>query len=340
MTKKAPIVFTGAQLVSLPLHRDEWIVDGLLRINRRRASALAGKPQAGKSSLAWQLAVDVASGRTFLGRETKACEVLYIQSEETPEECAAILRELGYDSTHAMAVHVMDVNSCGTRIEERLTTLATFLKERPGVQLVIIETLDDFLQIADIKENSASREAFQKFDSLVMEHFAQQAAFLMLHHLKKREVDQCGDALLGATVLNGRTDVKLYLKQVSDDDPRRIIHSTKRRGGIPIEKTYLDFDPRTGRSSLGQSLAEERKQSAGKTADRIKVEIIEYFVHHTSATEDECLTTIEGHNDHKRREFKNLLRVGRLRRSGKGVKGDPHVFTLAEAIPVEERRAA
>jgi hypothetical protein len=329
-SKKAPLVFTGKQLSALPAQEHEWIVDGLLRTNRRRPSALAGKPQSGKSTMAWQLAVDVANGGPFLGRSTKASEVLYIQSEETPEECAAILRDLGHDSVHDRAIHVMDVNSCGNDIEERLYALTDFLAAHPDVQLVIVETLDDFLQIQDIKENSKAREAFAKFDSLVMERFAKQSAFLMLHHLKKREVDQCGDALLGATVLNGRTDTKIYLKQVSDDDPRRIIHSTKRRGGAPIEKTYLDFDPRTNRSMLGMPLAEERKSSSAKTSDRITEQIIGHVTHHPSCTEDDCLAAVEGHGDHKRREFKKLLRENVIRKSGKGTKGSPFVYSVVE----------
>jgi hypothetical protein len=177
-----------------------------------------------------------------------------------------------------------------------------------------------------------------------MDTYAKQAAFVLLHHLKKRETDSCGDALLGATVLSGRTDVKIYLKQVSDDDTRRIIHSTKRRGGMAIEKTYLDFNHHTGRSTLGMTLADERKQNAGKTADRIRNDIIEYVHHHPGTTEDECLHIgIDGNGDAKRREFKSLRRIGTLRKSGTGTKGSPFVYCLSDSIPTEvrgERKAA
>jgi hypothetical protein len=337
--KCGPVIYTGKQLVSLEIPEHEWIIEGLLRTNRRRPSALAGKPGSGKSSLAWQMAADVARGATFLGRQTTPCEVLFIQSEEMPEECGEILRELDYDWSRDKTIDILDVNFCGQTLDARLKTLAYFLEEHPDVRLVIIETLDDFLQIPDIKENSASRDTFQRFDSVVMEKYAKQASFLMLHHLKKREVDQSGDALLGATVLNGRTDVKVYLKKISDDDPRRIIHSSKRRGGTAIEKTYLDFDRRTGRSTLGQTLANERKQKAGITAEKTESQILDFFVNHPFATETECLDCIEGNGDAKRRAFKALRRKGRLQESGKGVKGDPHVYTLA-VIPTEERKAA
>jgi len=334
--KPLPPVWSGQRL---EVSEYEWLVDGLLRTNRRRPSLLAGRPESGKSSLAWMLAADVAAGRSFLGRKTKPCEVLYIHSEETPEECQDILDELGHDWDHDRKIHVVDVNDCGANRHDRLEALARLLTAYPGVQLVIIEMLDDFLQIADIKENTASRQAFEEFDRVVMEKFAKSVSFVMLHHLGKKETDLSGDAILGATVLQGRTDTKIFLKQASDDDPRRLLHVTVRRGGTAIPKTYLDFDPRTGRSTLGRTLADERKANSSKTADRIRGQIIEYFAHHPATTEESCLETIEGNHDTKRAKFKELRRTGILKQSGRGIKGDPFVFSPAP-IPYEKKEAA
>jgi hypothetical protein len=75
------------------------------------------------------------------------------------------------------------------------------------------------------------------------------------------------------------------------------------------------------------------------TAEKTESQILDFFVNHPFATETECLDCIEGNGDAKRRAFKALRRKGRLQESGKGVKGDPHVYTLA-VIPTEERKAA
>jgi energy-coupling factor transporter ATP-binding protein EcfA2 len=336
--KTCPVVFTGEALASIPVAEHDWVVDKLFRTNRRRPSLIAGKPGSGKSTLAWQMAIAVTKGEPFLGRQTKSAEVLYWQSEETQEDCGAILREHVYDSSQDERIHVAMGASWGDTLDEQLETLAEFLSAHPSIRLVIIETLDDFLKLSDVKENSAAREAFEKFDTTISSRFAQQAAFVALHHIKKRETDHSGDGLLGASVINGKTDVKVYLNVVSDDDPRRIIHSTGRRDSVVIPRTYLDFDSHTGRSRLGMTVAEERKCNAGKNADRIAEDIITFIANNPNSTESDCLSLIQGNSDTKRQAFKKLRLSGALQLSGKGTKGSPLAFHLANPIPVEDRR--
>ena len=59
------------------------------------------------------------------------------------------------------------------------------LREDEHIKLVIIETLDDLLKISDIKENTAAREAFEKFATELMIPFSSRASFLALHHIKR-----------------------------------------------------------------------------------------------------------------------------------------------------------
>ena len=104
------------------------------------------------------------------------------------------------------------------------------------------------LKIDDIKENSKAREAFERFDNEVVVPHHQRAAFLGLHHLKKRNCDDHGEMLLGATVIRGRTDAKIDVDHPKDDDERRFVFATVRRGK-PMPKTYLNYDakPRPAR---------------------------------------------------------------------------------------------
>ena len=87
----------------------------------------------------------------------------------------------------------------------------------------------------------------------------ERVCFLALHHFKKSD-EQRGSSLtkiLGATVIAGKTDCKIYLRQVGEGDGRRIV-SAQTRKGVRIEPTYLDFDDATQTSTLGQTLADER----------------------------------------------------------------------------------
>jgi len=209
----------------------------------------------------------------------------------------------------------------------------------PDVRLVVIETLDDLLRIPDLNKNTAAREAFDKFDNIVMSEFSNRCAFLALHHLKKRECDREGNMIMGATVISGRTDAVWYVRRKSDDDEQRIFHADV-RSGLQIPKTLLNFKKETETSTLGMTLAEEKKLGVGKTAERVKTAIVEYFATHPNTTfKQDCLPSMDGNNDLKRRLFKELLANGFLVKSGNGTKGSPHVYRVA-VIPMEERKAA
>ena len=119
-------------------------------------------------------------------------------------------------------------------VEMQCKALAAFLAANPNVQFVILETLDDFLKLSDIKENTASRLSFETFEKLVMGNFAQQASFLFLHQMKKEVTEDSGDGLLGASGIRAKLDAQIYIKDGGDNDARRVIHTRRRRSGVAI----------------------------------------------------------------------------------------------------------
>jgi hypothetical protein len=151
------------------------------------------------------------------------------------------------------------------------------------------------------------------------------------------KVTNSGDGLLGASVINGRTDAKLYIKRVSDDDPRRIFHATARKG-LGMDRTYLEFNLETETNTLGMTVAEEKKSDKDRTSRKIKDSIYDYFIGHPDSSFDkDCLPVIEGNTEQKRRIFKQLLRTGEFTRSGKGTKSSPYTFRLREMLTEESQ---
>jgi len=332
---KKSLLLSGKQLMSLKVIPSEWIVDGLLRIGRKRISLLAGKPESGKSSAALQLAVAVAQGKPFLGRQVVQSDVIYWQTEESPEDIQDSLNRLGYNPDTDRNISIFS----GDASENNIHSLRDALAENPTVKLVIIETLDDLLKFDDIKENTAGRIAFDAFDAGVVSKYFHRTAFLALHHIKKREGDSIGDGLLGSSVIRGRTDAKWYIKQISDDDTRRVFHTEVRRGRN-IERTILDFNEKTLTNTLGVTVADERKLGAEGNAAKIKENIYQYFANNPGKSfNQDCLRVVGGNTDLKKRLFKDLLASGRLVESGKGTKTSPFVYNIV-AIPIEEKRAA
>lgn len=251
-----------SELANVASSPSTWVVNHLLRTNRKRVSLLCGSPHAGKSTIARQLAIAVAHGQSFLGRETVQGKVLYWQSEETLEDAKDDFTRSGMLPTDDARLVIMHPESG----DKHLTDLAKVLDEDREIRLVIIETLDDFLQMDDLSDNPSARRAFEKFDELVVSKYEHRCCFVVLHHFKKSD-EQHGlnlNRILGATVIAGKTDAKIYIKQVSDINSRRYIQVQTRKG-IPIEPTYLEFNEKTQTSVLGVTLADEAANSRKAT---------------------------------------------------------------------------
>jgi hypothetical protein len=103
--------------------------DNLLR-NRKQVSLLCGSPHPGKSTIARQLAIAVAHGQPFLGRETVQGKVLYWQSEETLEDAKEDFTRSRMLPTDDARLVIMHPESD----DKHLTDLAKVLDERPRDQ--------------------------------------------------------------------------------------------------------------------------------------------------------------------------------------------------------------
>ncbi|MHC4698282.1 MAG: AAA family ATPase, partial [Planctomycetota bacterium] len=86
-------VVTVRELLNEPPEPIRWLVDGLLP--QGGLSILAGKPKAGKSTLARCVGLAVARGDPIIGRETHAGPVVYLGLEDKRSEVAEHFRAMG-----------------------------------------------------------------------------------------------------------------------------------------------------------------------------------------------------------------------------------------------------
>jgi predicted transcriptional regulator len=234
----------------------DWIVAGMLRNNRKRPSLLCGLPHAGKSTLARQLAVAVSRGDDFLGRATKKGRVLFWHSEDSEQDALEDFLKQGADIDSDIDVMHSEQGTAGGRQLELAEALTIAEAEGHPFDLVIIETLGDFLQPDDENSNAELRTLLADFSQVVVSKY-QRTAFLLIHHFNKAtDSSVTNNAILrvsGARAITGKTDAQWFMYSLSDNDPKRIF-ATKVRKGDDIEPTYLDFDPHTDTSTLGQGL--------------------------------------------------------------------------------------
>lgn len=317
-----------------------WVVGNLLRTNRKRISLLCGSPHAGKSTLARQLAVAVAHGEPFLGRATLKSKVAYWQSEETEQDAAEDFQKSG------MAVTEPNFNLLhADPAENNLTALDECLNDDPDIRLVILETLDDFLQMDDLDNNPSTRRAFEKFDGGVVAEHAHRCCFVALHHFKKSD-EQRGSSLhkiLGATVIAGKTDCKIFMRGCGDSDPRRVINAQTRKG-IPIEPTYLAFDEATQSSTLGTTLADERAESkravVSMNASELRSRCIEVVAQNHGLPKTEACKRVGGHRSDALKMFDRLISEGVITWQPGGATGTAHLLYIKGKAPEDQSPAA
>lgn len=222
----------------------DWI-DGLIGIRRGQLGIIAGRPGEGKSSLATQIAIELASN----------AEVLFCSLEMTPQEIAeriiAQKTEMNLsritcgimdssDKAQAQsAVAQMDLNFCCARTVEELRAIASARLSHRRLRMIVV----DYLQLmkATGKTNSRNDEITQisqglkalamdlDIPILALSQFSREATreTPALHHLRDSgSLEQ---------------DANWVMFVFQDKDKRRFVRVAKNRSG-PCADVEVIFD--------------------------------------------------------------------------------------------------
>ncbi len=318
----APFEFKSiGELYSVPEEKVPFCVEELLP--SAGFSILAGKPKAGKTTMARQLAVAVAQGRPFLGRETDQGTVFYLAIEEKQSEVTAHFRQLGVQESDPL------FTICGSvKKNESIARLEAALIANPGTKLVIIDTIFRFVGVRDSNDYVQVNDALEQLQQLARIH---RAHIMMVHHLKKKETEDPMDGALGSTAIAGAVDSFIGLK-VNQAGQRTI--STRQRYGTDLSETQLTWHPESRELSLGQSCEEAERQAADATRKRIEGEMRSYVSEHIDCTQDAIMNAIRGRKSQKLQMFQAFIDDGTFVRAGEGVKGAPFTYQVAP-IPTE-----
>lgn len=201
-----------AQLLEEPEPLEpEWILEDILAVEI--LAAIVSKPKVGKTTLIYELAVAVAHGRMFLGRNTKRGNVLILAVEEHRRDVKRRLRNLGADQLDSIHVHAGPLPDS----PETIYAMAAFIKEH-AIVLVIIDTLNSYWSVTD--ENNAAEVTKATLPLLQLARESG-ATVLLLHHARKAEGGY-GDEIRGSGALFSLLDVALILKRDAVDIQRRL----------------------------------------------------------------------------------------------------------------------
>jgi hypothetical protein len=311
----AAFTFTSlGDLLNEPEEETPWLLDGILPT--AGTSILIAKPKDGKSTLARCLAVAVASGEEFFGRATTQGTVLYIALEEKRGEVRKHFRLLGVTGEEPIHVHIDSAPVSAMQAAQRAIALY-----KPV--LVIIDPLQKFTRVKDTNDYAQVTAALEPVLLLARKSGAH---LLCVYHAGKTEKANPVDAALGSIGFSGGVDTIVVCRR---GERCRTIQTTQRYGE-DMPETVIEWDAERRAVSLG---AERAKAESAKMG----VEILELLKTRSEPpTEADIREAVEGRATLKSVALRDLLKEGKVNRSGSGKKGGPFRYSLASAEVEEE----
>lgn len=207
-----PLTVVRAAEIALPdLATPAWLVEHLW--GSGAVGVLGGAPKCGKSWLALELAVAVASGRPCLGRFAvpAAGPVLLYAAEDTPLQVRQRVEQLCQARDAPFPTLELGlILEPSLRIDrpQDVERLRTTLALRPHRLLI----LDPYVRLQAADENNATEVAAILATLRELSRtFA--LAVLLVHHARKSSGDSAGQALRGSSDFHAWGDSNLYLRR-------------------------------------------------------------------------------------------------------------------------------
>lgn len=245
--------FSAPDLLAKNFPEPKFIVPGYIG---EGLTILAGRPKIGKSWLALNIAVAVATGGIVLGSlQVEAGSVLYLALEDTQRRLQSRLKQvLGDDELPDDLYFATD---CPRLDEGAYEQLDKWVDSQENPRLIIIDVFNKVRPAAMGRESPYEAD-YRALGPLKAYADSRNVAVLILHHTRKMSAQDPFDTISGTTGFTGAADAALVL--ASDDDGVSLYAR-----GRDVEEigTAVEFEKKTaagsrlvtGRSSAGQSPA-------------------------------------------------------------------------------------
>jgi RecA-family ATPase len=205
---KVPEVFTAEDLDKENIPEPDWVIEGLLPPG---VALLAGPPKSGKTRLATNIALGLATGTKVLRAiEVQKCEVLFLCLEDSKWRIKDRLSALLDGSPFPSGLHL--ANEWPRTHQGGLEYLDKWLEGHLNVRLVVIDVLGLF------RKPPSSRNVYQDEYSIIAEIKAladnHSIAILVIHHTNKlQDTADVFDKISGSTGLTAASDTVVVLER-------------------------------------------------------------------------------------------------------------------------------
>lgn len=251
--------WTAADLVAATFPEPRWAVPGLLA---EGCNLLAGPPKLGKSWLALNVAVAIASGGRALGKvPVLAGDVLYLALEDTGRRLQSRLQAVLGGDPAPDRLHIElqweSVDNGGAEDINR------WLEVHPEARLVIVDVFTKIRPSSSAKNVSAYEADYLAMSALKTLADRWSVAFLVIHHTRKASADDFLDEVSGTHGLAGAADAVLVLSRGRGDADGKL----QITGRDVEESEYaLRFTPDIGTWTLLDGTAVEHEVSETRRA--------------------------------------------------------------------------
>src|SRR5215813_15536590 len=215
------------ELLALPPDPTRWLWDQTLPASG--ASVLVSKPKVGKSTFAANLALAIARGIPFLGRNTQQSPVAYLSLDASLPEMMETFQPFQPRVTDPIFIHA------GAAPREAIAEIMQWVRENDA-RFVIVDTIQRLFRFQNVNDYSEVTNAIEPLTEAARE---QKIHVLFLHHAKKDAADDL-DSAIGSTAIRGLAYAYLHLKRLPDSE-RRILRSDQ-RGGKNFSELAIGFN--------------------------------------------------------------------------------------------------
>jgi hypothetical protein len=319
--------FSFTSLDDLLLEPEEeipFVVQGLLPTGG--SSMLAGEPKAGKSTLVRTLILSVATGREFCGRAVVKGPVIYLALEDKRAEVQRQLGSMRRAWDGDCAPVLIHVGPAPHDPSEGLDALEAAILEYKPV-LLVIDVLHRFMRIGQTNDYGEVSTAMEKVNDLARRT---NCHIMALHHVGKSREKYGIDRILGSTAFAGAVDTAMFYCRSGKS---RSFEASHLRYGEELPKTYMRLDRESG-LVLPDGLVAERKDQS------LKDQILGVLGQNGTMTQEEVRNALGGNTAESSRVLKRLVATEDVVTSGKGVKGDPHKYSLPVSLIEDKQESA
>lgn len=322
--------------------KKRWLVDGLLL--RKGSSLLVGKPKAGKSTVAKNIAVAVLKGQSIFGRTVESTghpgRVIYLQLEGKDDVAgtAEQFRALGVTAKESERLKIFQRSVQRGKMEDRVLELAEMLRKFPA-DLVVVDTLRLFTGKA-VKDTNSYDDTVEAMDNVepVLRKSGWNGHLSAVHHGRKddEKKNQMLDSILGSSGLAASVNTVILISHPDDDSPLRLMSSKQNEtekafGDMPKTEVLMDED--TFALRLGRTHKEIVEEQTKKQKVNLAVKIQQYLADHPGCTFPELQQSVAARRKNLVDELALLTQLNIVTRGGDGTKKSP--FTYSVTVPAE-----